>query len=98
MRAPEEADAPRAGLAGRLPGMRVLVNGLGITGPPVARETMPTVRRSNVEPCHSRAALGAPIRDDRPPARTIPAVFDMLRSYVPSRCAHWWQVPSWITA
>jgi UDP-N-acetylmuramoylalanine--D-glutamate ligase len=37
VRAPEEADARLAGLAGRLAGMRVLVNGLGITGPPVAR-------------------------------------------------------------
>ncbi len=37
MRTPEEADARLAGLAGRLAGMRVLVNGLGITGPPVAR-------------------------------------------------------------
>ena len=53
------------------------------TGPSVARGRMPTVRRSSVEPCHSRAALGVPIRDDRPPASTIPAVPDMLRSYVP---------------
>jgi UDP-N-acetylmuramoylalanine--D-glutamate ligase len=37
VRAPEEADARLAGLAGRLAGMRVFVNGLGITGPPVAR-------------------------------------------------------------
>jgi UDP-N-acetylmuramoylalanine--D-glutamate ligase len=37
VRAPEEAEARLAGLAGRLAGMRVLVNGLGITGPPVAR-------------------------------------------------------------
>ena len=37
MRTPEEADAQVAGLAGRLAGLRVFVNGLGITGPPVAR-------------------------------------------------------------
>jgi UDP-N-acetylmuramoylalanine--D-glutamate ligase len=37
MRTPEEADAQGSGLAGRLAGMRVFVNGLGITGPPVAR-------------------------------------------------------------
>ena len=37
MRAPEEAEARLAGLASRLAGMRVFVNGLGITGPPVAR-------------------------------------------------------------
>ena len=43
------------------------------TGPPVARAKMPTVRRSRVDPCHSRAALGVPIRDDRPPASTTPA-------------------------
>src|SRR5258708_32772406 len=43
---------------------------------------MPTVRRSNVEPCHSRAALGVPIRDERPPASTIPAELDMVQSYV----------------
>ena len=36
------------------------------TGPLVARATIPTVRRSSVDPCHSRAALGVPIRDDRP--------------------------------
>src|ERR1700678_3117836 len=43
------------------------------TGPPVARATMPTVRRSSVDPCHSSAALGVPIREDRPPASTTPA-------------------------
>jgi UDP-N-acetylmuramoylalanine--D-glutamate ligase len=37
MRTPEEADAPVTGLADRLAGMRVFVNGLGVTGPPVAR-------------------------------------------------------------
>ena len=37
MRTPEEADSQGAGLADRLAGMRVFVNGLGITGPPVAR-------------------------------------------------------------
>ena len=37
MRTPEEADAQGTGLADRLAGMRVFVNGLGITGPPVAR-------------------------------------------------------------
>jgi UDP-N-acetylmuramoylalanine--D-glutamate ligase len=37
VRTPEEADAQGTGLADRLAGMRVLVNGLGITGPPVAR-------------------------------------------------------------
>ncbi len=38
MRAQGEAvSTPVAGLLGRLPGLRVLVNGLGITGPPVAR-------------------------------------------------------------
>jgi len=43
------------------------------TGPFVARAPIPTVRRSNVDPCHSRAALAVPIRDDRPPASTTPA-------------------------
>src|SRR5262249_52000399 len=43
------------------------------TGPFAARATIPTVRRSRVDPCHSRAALGVPIRDDRPPASTTPA-------------------------
>ena len=43
------------------------------TGPPAARARMPAVRRSSVEPCHSRAALGVPIREDRPPASTTPA-------------------------
>ena len=43
------------------------------TGPPVARARMPTVRRSSVDPCHFRPALGAPIRDDHPPASTTPA-------------------------
>jgi UDP-N-acetylmuramoylalanine--D-glutamate ligase len=37
MRTPEEADARVTGLADRLAGMRVFVNGLGVTGPPVAR-------------------------------------------------------------
>jgi UDP-N-acetylmuramoylalanine--D-glutamate ligase len=37
MRTPEEADAPLTGLAGRLGGLRVCVNGLGVSGPPVAR-------------------------------------------------------------
>jgi UDP-N-acetylmuramoylalanine--D-glutamate ligase len=37
MRTPEEAGAQAAGLGDRLAGMRVFVNGLGITGPPVAR-------------------------------------------------------------
>jgi len=37
VRAPGEADPRLAGLAGRLAGMQVFVNGLGITGPPVAR-------------------------------------------------------------
>jgi len=37
MRTPEDADAQGSGLADRLAGMRVFVNGLGITGPPVAR-------------------------------------------------------------
>jgi UDP-N-acetylmuramoylalanine--D-glutamate ligase len=37
VRAPGEADPRLAGLAGRLAGMRIFVNGLGITGPPVAR-------------------------------------------------------------
>jgi UDP-N-acetylmuramoylalanine--D-glutamate ligase len=34
---PDEADARLADLVGRLAGMRIFVNGLGITGPPVAR-------------------------------------------------------------
>ena len=45
-----------------------------------ARST-PQVRRSRVEPCHSRDALGAPIRDERPPASTTPAALTR-RSYV----------------
>jgi hypothetical protein len=35
------------------------------------------VRRSSVDPCHSSAALGSPIRDERPPASTMPAVRDV---------------------
>ena len=34
---------------------------------------MPVTRRSSVDPCHSSAALGEPMRLDRPPARTMPA-------------------------
>src|SRR5262249_3314295 len=43
------------------------------TGPSTARATIPTVRPRSVDPCHSRAALGVPIREDRPPASTTPA-------------------------
>src|SRR5687768_904582 len=57
-----------------------------ITGPSTARPTTPVTCRSRVEPCHSRAAFGVPIRDERPPARTTPAaefiqstVYDMSR-------------------
>ena len=46
-----------------------------ITGPVTARATTETVRRSRVEPCQSRAALGEPMREERPPASTTPAVF-----------------------
>jgi hypothetical protein len=34
---------------------------------------MPTVRRSSVDPCHSKAAFDVPIREDSPPASTTPA-------------------------
>ena len=44
------------------------------TGPSTARPTTETVRRSRVEPCHSSAAFEDPIREDRPPASTTPAV------------------------
>ncbi len=44
------------------------------TGPSTARPTMPVMRRSSVDPCHSSAAFGVPMREDRPPARTMPAV------------------------
>jgi UDP-N-acetylmuramoylalanine--D-glutamate ligase len=37
MRAPEEADSRLAGLGGSLAGRSVCVNGLGVSGPPVAR-------------------------------------------------------------
>src|SRR5690348_6254118 len=43
------------------------------TGPSAARATIPTVRRSSVDPCHSSAAFAVPIREDRPPASTTPA-------------------------
>src|SRR5215470_8606590 len=43
------------------------------TGPFTARATIATVRPSSVDPCHSSAALGVPIREDRPPASTTPA-------------------------
>ena len=44
------------------------------TGPSTARATRPTARRTSVEPCHSSVAFGAPMRVERPPARTMPAV------------------------
>ena len=43
------------------------------TGPFAARATIPAVLRSRVDPCHSRAALGVPMREDWPPASTTPA-------------------------
>src|SRR5215211_6265285 len=55
------------------------------TGPSTTRLTMPTTRRRRVEPCHSRAAFGRPILVDRPPAKTIPAVFGPTRK----RLARW---------
>ena len=43
-----------------------------ITGPSTALATTPVTRRSSVEPCHSSAALDAPILVERPPANTTP--------------------------
>ena len=45
--------------------------------PVTARATIPVTRRSSVEPCQSRAAFGEPMREDRPPASTIPAASSM---------------------
>jgi hypothetical protein len=36
-----------------------------------------------VDPCHSSAAFGVPIRDDRPPASTTPAQTAIPSSYAP---------------
>src|SRR5262245_6656922 len=52
-----------------------------MTGP-AARPTTSTTTRRSVDPCHSRPALGTPIREERPPARTMPAVRGM------GRCCH----------
>ena len=41
------------------------------------RATIPVTRRSRVEPCHSSAALGEPMREDLPPASTIAAACAM---------------------
>ena len=78
MRAPEEADARLAGLAGRLAGMRVFVNGLGITGPPVARllaargalVTAADGREdeANRQAAHELAGLGIPVTFTEHPA------------------------------
>ena len=57
------------------------------TGPPVARARMPTVRASRVDPCHSSDALGAPIREDRPPASTTPAEAAISASYARAAAA-----------
>ena len=54
------------------------------TGPSVARATIPTVRRSSVDPCHSSAAFGVPIREDWPPASTTPAEPAMSSWYASS--------------
>ena len=48
-----------------------------ITGPVTDRATIPVTRRSSVEPCQSSAALGEPMREERPPASTIPAASSM---------------------
>ena len=62
------------------------------TGPVTERATTETVRRSSVEPCQSRAALGEPMRDERPPASTTPAVFSttivMLSPFPRSAVVH----------
>ena len=47
---------------------------LTTTTVPAAAPTRPATWPSSVDPCHSRPALGVPIREERPPARTIPAV------------------------
>jgi NAD(P)-dependent dehydrogenase (short-subunit alcohol dehydrogenase family) len=52
------------------------------TGPSTVRATTPMVRRRSVDPCHSRVAFGAPIRDERPPASTMPAVRGVTRPIV----------------
>ncbi len=44
------------------------------TGPPTPRATIPATRRTRVEPCHSKAGFEQPIRVERPPMRTIPAL------------------------
>ena len=68
LRVVDDLDVVAAASGSSCPGARTTT-----TGPSVARARMPTVRRSSVDPCHSSAALGVPIRDDRPPASTTPA-------------------------
>ena len=57
-------------------------------GPDSARASTPQARCTSVERCHSSPAFGVPIRDERPPASTIPAdvhVSERRWSAAPSR-------------
>ena len=86
MRTPEEADAQVPGLAGRLAGMRVFVNGLGITGPPVARllaarGALVTAADGRDDEANRRAAkelagLGVPVTFTEHPA--LPSGTDLV--------------------
>ena len=60
-----------AAAAAAAPGRRARTT---TTGPSTARATMPAARRTSVEPCHSSAPSGVPMRVERPPASTMPAV------------------------
>src|SRR5262249_47527434 len=61
------------------------------TGPSTARCATPVTRRNSVEPCQSSAALGEPMRDDLPPARTIaPASNTRAMLVVRPRQGHTW--------
>ena len=90
---PADRRLPRRPAAGRAgPGREARTT---TTGPPVARARMPTVRRSSVDPCHSSAALGVPIRDDRPPASTTPAESRHALMLVVGFSTVWRPGPGW---
>ena len=67
---PRRPRRPRAA-AGRLWPRRAHDDDRPVDG---ARDAVPTARRSSVEPCQSSAAFGVPMRSERPPASTMPAL------------------------